>query len=90
MKPSGIMILIAGLLIAFLSTYSFISTEKANQTSELEISINKEQTLPFSPLIGVIIMAVGASIFVLGSEKKAIIEKVSQNSFFIISSKVEK
>lgn len=69
MKNIGLLILVGGLVITFLSVNGFITQEKIIEVGELKISHNKKNTLDWPPYIGLAIAAIGAGVFVYGRKK---------------------
>jgi hypothetical protein len=69
MKNLGLLILVAGLVITFLSLNGFVTQEKLIEVGELKISTNKQNTLDWPPYVGIAIAAIGAGIFVYGRKK---------------------
>ena len=62
MKTTGIIILIAGLLITIFTTFTFFTKEKVVDLGKVEITRDKPHTLNWSPLIGIAVMAIGGVI----------------------------
>lgn len=70
MKKTGLVILGIGLLITIITSASFVTREKLVDVGDLKISQNKNHTLAWSPLAGVVVMAIGGGIFLFGYKKK--------------------
>lgn len=70
MKRTGIIILTIGLLITVFTGFSFITREKVVDLGELEITQNKNHGITWSPIIGVVVMAVGGGIYLAAVNKK--------------------
>lgn len=70
MKRTGIIILIVGLLITVFTGFSFMTREKVVDLGELEITQNKNHGITWSPIVGVVVMAVGGGMYLLGISKK--------------------
>lgn len=70
MKKAGLIVLILGLLVTMFTGLNFVTREKVVDIGELEISANKNHSLSWSPVIGVVMMAIGAGFYLLGSKKQ--------------------
>lgn len=69
MKKIGVIILAIGLVITMVTGLSFVTREKVIDIGELEISANKKHSLSWSPIIGVVVMAIGAGVYMVGTKK---------------------
>lgn len=69
MKTTGIVLLVAGLLLTIYTSFSFFTKEKVIDIGELEVTADKEHKLNWSPIVGIIIMVVGGVITWQGSKK---------------------
>jgi hypothetical protein len=69
MKKAGIIILILGLLVTMFTGLDFVTREKVVDIGTLEISANKNHSLAWSPVVGVVMMAIGAGFYLLVSRK---------------------
>ena len=69
MKKAGILILIVGLAITVFTGLSFVTTEKVVDIGDLEINARRNHSLAWSPMIGVMVMAVGVGIYLLGKKR---------------------
>jgi hypothetical protein len=69
MKRSGTVLLVIGLIITIFTGFSYFTREKVVDIGELEITANKRHNLSWSPLIGVVVMAVGAGVYLVGLKK---------------------
>jgi hypothetical protein len=70
MKRTGIIILTIGLLITVFTGFSFMTREKVVDLGELEITQNKNHGITWSPIIGVVVMAIGGGIYLVGVNKR--------------------
>jgi hypothetical protein len=70
MKKAGLVILILGLLVTMFTGLNFVTREKVVDIGELEISANKSHSLSWSPVIGIVMMAIGAGFYLLGSKNQ--------------------
>jgi hypothetical protein len=69
MKKPGIIILIIGLLLTVVTTFTYFTREKVVDLGEIEINANKRHHLSWSPLIGVAVMAVGGVMLLIPFKK---------------------
>jgi hypothetical protein len=69
MKKAGITILIIGVAITIVTGLSFVTKEKVVDIGKLEINADKRHSLSWSPAVGVIIMTVGAGVYLIGTKK---------------------
>jgi hypothetical protein len=70
MKKAGIIILVIGLIITFITGFNFVTKEKVLDVGELQITRDKQHSLAWSPLLGVVVMVVGGGVILVGSQKK--------------------
>lgn len=70
MKTAGLVIAIIGLAITLFTGFNYITREKVVDIGELEISANKRHNVSWSPLIGVVVMAIGAGVYLVGQKKQ--------------------
>jgi hypothetical protein len=70
MKKAGIIILVIGLIITFITGFNFVTKEKVLDVGELQITRDKQHSLAWSPLLGVVVMVVGGAVILVGSQKK--------------------
>lgn len=69
MKKAGIVILIIGLLLTIVTTFTYFTREKVVDLGKIEINANKRHHLSWSPLIGVAVMAVGGVLLLVPFKK---------------------
>jgi hypothetical protein len=69
MKKVGIIILAIGLVITIVTGFNFVTREKVVDIGELQISRDKHHHLAWSPIVGVVVMAIGGGILLLGMKK---------------------
>lgn len=69
MKKAGIIILIIGLLLTIVTTFTYFTREKVVDLGNIEINANKRHHLSWSPLIGVAVMAVGGVMLLVPSKR---------------------
>lgn len=70
MKKIGIVILGIGLLITIITSVSFVTREKVVDVGDIKISRNKNHSLAWSPIVGIVAMAVGGGLLLIGLIKK--------------------
>ncbi len=70
MKTTGIIILIAGLVLTVFTTFKFFTKEKVVDLGVIEVTQNKPHELSWSPLIGIVVMGIGGLILVQATRKK--------------------
>ena len=69
MKNAGIIILIIGLVVTIVTGLSFVTREKVVDIGKLEIKANKKHSLSWSPVVGVVMMTIGAGVYLIGTKK---------------------
>lgn len=70
MKRTGLIILVIGLIITVFTGFNYITREKVVDLGELEITKNKNHDITWSPIIGVVVIAIGGGIYLAGMSKK--------------------
>ncbi|MDD3568555.1 MAG: hypothetical protein PHT92_09170 [Bacteroidales bacterium] len=70
MKKIGIIILGIGLLITIVTSVSFVTREKVVDVGDINISRNKNHSLAWSPIVGIVAMVVGGGLLLIGLKKK--------------------
>jgi len=69
MKRTGLIVLVVGLLITLFTGFNFFTREKVVDIGELEISANKKHSVNWSPYVGVVVMVIGAGMYLTASKK---------------------
>jgi hypothetical protein len=69
MKRTGLIVLIIGLLITLFTGFNYFTREKVVDIGELEISANKKHAVSWSPYVGVVVMVIGAGMYLTASRK---------------------
>lgn len=59
MKATGIILLVAGLLLTIFTSFKFFTKEEVVDIGKLEITRDKPHHVSWPPVVGVVIMAVG-------------------------------
>lgn len=70
MKKIGIVILLIGLLITVYTGFNFTTQEKVVDIGNIEIMKDKDHQIHWSPLAGIVLMALGGGIYLLGRKKE--------------------
>jgi len=70
MKNAGIIIMVIGLAITLFTGFTYFTREKIVDIGELEITANKRHTMAWSPIAGVVVMVVGAGVYMVGMKKQ--------------------
>lgn len=66
MKRSGLVILVIGFALALFSGVTSMTREEAFAAGPINLMSEKEYVLDFSPFLGLVIMAIGAIVYLLG------------------------
>jgi hypothetical protein len=66
MKKAGIIILIIGLTLTVTTGLSFFTKEKVVDIGALEISAKKKHSISWSPIAGIIAIALGGGLYLFG------------------------
>jgi hypothetical protein len=71
MKKTGIILLAIGALITAVTVFqlTFTTSEKIVNMGELEINQRKSHSLPWPPIVGATIMAIGAGAYLLSLKR---------------------
>jgi len=70
MKSTGLVLIVIGLLLTLFTAFKFFTKEKVVDLGPVEISRDIPHYLSWSPVIGIVIMVIGAIIVWQGSKKK--------------------
>jgi len=66
MKKISIFIIAIGLLITLFTGFNYITREKVVDIGDLEITANKNHTVAWSPIVGVVLIVVGGGLYLVG------------------------
>jgi hypothetical protein len=66
MKKTGIIALIIGLAFTVITGLSFFTREKVVDVGALEISAKKKHSISWSPIVGIIAVALGGGLYLFG------------------------
>ncbi len=70
MKKAGIIILVIGLVITLITGFNFVTKEKVLEVGELQITRDKQHSLAWSPVVGVVVMVIGGAVLLFGVHKR--------------------
>lgn len=62
MKKSGIVLILIGLVLTIFTTVTFFTRERVAKIGDINITANKRHNLKWTPLLGIVVMAVGGVI----------------------------
>lgn len=68
MKKTGIILIIAGLLLTVFTAFTFFTKEKVVDIGDVHISRNKPHNLRWSPLIGIVVAGMGGVLLLVDSK----------------------
>ena len=63
MKKFGIILVVIGLGLSIFTAFTFFTKEKVVEIGKVEITRDKPHHLNWSPLIGIVVMGVGAGLW---------------------------
>ncbi len=71
MKKTGYVLFVAGVLLTVFTALDFVFFTQENVVAigDLEINKRNQHSIPWSPFVGIAVMAVGASVYLLGSKR---------------------
>jgi uncharacterized membrane protein YdcZ (DUF606 family) len=69
MKITGIIVMLAGLVLTVFTAFSYFTREKIFEVGSVEITKSQPQYIHWSPFIGIAIMVVGAFIALQAKKK---------------------
>jgi hypothetical protein len=69
MKQAGIIILITGVLLTIFTAAKFFTNEKVVDLGSVEITREKPHSYSWSPVIGVVVMGIGAVVLFKATRK---------------------
>lgn len=69
MKNLGIVILAIGLIITLITGINYVTKEKVVDVGDLEITMNKNHSVAWSPIAGIVVMLIGGGIIIFGVKK---------------------
>ena len=69
MKQAGIILLILGLLLTVITSFSFFTKEKIVDIGDIKITKDEPHSVNWSPFIGIAIMGIGGAVLWQASNK---------------------
>ena len=69
MKTTGVIILIAGLVLTIFTTFTYFTKEKIVDVGKIQITKDEPHNVGWSPLIGIAVMAIGGVVLWQASKK---------------------
>lgn len=69
MKKIGLIIFAIGVLITAITGFTYITREKVVDLGSVEITANKRHYMDWSPIVGVVVMAIGGVVYFVGEKK---------------------
>ena len=69
MKNLGIVILVIGLIITLITGFNYVTKEKVVDVGDMEITMNKNHSVVWSPIAGVVVMLIGGGILLYGLKR---------------------
>jgi hypothetical protein len=69
MKKIGIIIIAIGLVMTIFTAFTFFTREKVVDIGKVEIMANKRHNVNWSPLYGVIVIAIGGAFLLVPAKK---------------------
>ncbi|MBG0780914.1 MAG: hypothetical protein H0S84_01455 [Bacteroidales bacterium] len=69
MKILGISILLIGLVITLITGFNYVTREKVMDIGDMEVTVNKNHSVAWSPIAGAVVMAIGGGILLFGVKK---------------------
>ncbi len=70
MKKSGIIILAIGLIITLVTGFNFVTKEKVLDVGDLQITRDKQHSLTWSPVVGVVVMLIGGAVLLVNTRRR--------------------
>ncbi len=70
MKFTGLVLIVIGLVLTLFTAFKYFTKEKVVDLGPVEISRDMPHYLSWSPMIGIVIMVIGAIIVWQGSKKQ--------------------
>ena len=70
MKNIAIALLAIGLIMTLFTGFSYVTRDKVFDFGKIELGINKQQGISWSPFIGIAVMAMGGGVLLYGWKLK--------------------
>lgn len=71
LKTVGIILIIVGIVLSVLPAIPFTKREKVLDLGPIQATAEREQRVGFPPIVGVVVLIVGAGVLVVGATRKA-------------------
>lgn len=68
MKNAGLIIIVIGLALTLITSFNFVTKKKVLDMGNLEVRADKKHVLDWSPLVGIVVMVVGAGTYLYGKK----------------------
>jgi uncharacterized membrane protein YidH (DUF202 family) len=72
MKVFGIVLVVLGILALAVPTITFMTTERAVDTSFFKIDYQKPHTIVLNPIVGVVAVVAGVAVLLAGRRTEAV------------------
>jgi hypothetical protein len=72
MKKTGAIVIVIGLALILLTGLSFFTTVKVVDIGALEITAKRKHSISWSPVVGVVAVALGAGLYLFGRKNAAV------------------
>ena len=69
MKNIGLIVIVVGLALAVFTGFDFFTKEKVVDVGGIEITADKKHDVNWSPILGLVMAAVGAGLFFAGTRR---------------------
>jgi hypothetical protein len=63
MKQTAFIVIVVGLILTFVTAFTFFTKEKVVDLGQLQISREKPHYLNWSPLVGIAVIGLGGALF---------------------------
>jgi amino acid transporter len=70
MKKTAIIILVIGLFVTLFAGFNFVTREKVVDLGNVEITQKKNHRFGWSPALGIILVTIGAGVYLFTSKEK--------------------
>jgi hypothetical protein len=70
MKKLGIALIALGILFSVYSGFNFVTKEKVVDIGNIQISADKNHSVDWSPILGIVLIVLGGGVLLFGGNKK--------------------
>jgi hypothetical protein len=70
MKKTGLVLIVVGLLITIFTGFNLVTKKKVVDIGKLEITKDENHFYSWSPIVGIVVMAVGGAVYLYGAKKE--------------------